>query len=53
MQVRKYKLNSFAVEYQKREAIGKKIVTTVCCGSTVEVIVPLVGHATPHEAFNG
>jgi hypothetical protein len=53
MQVRNSKLDSFAVEHKKREAVVKKIATTVCRGSTAEVIMPLVGHAAPHGVFNG
>jgi len=53
MQVRNYKLDSFTVEHQKRAAVVKKIATTVCRGSTVEVIMPLVGHAAPQGMFNG
>jgi hypothetical protein len=52
MQVRNYKLDSFAVEHQKREAV-EKIATTVCRGSTVEIIMPLVGHTAPNGVFNG
>jgi len=53
MQVRNYKFDSFAVEHQKREAVVRQIAATVCRGTTVEVIMPLVGHAALHGAFNG